>query len=251
MASRSDRAIVLRVSAYSETSQIVSLMTGASGRVRLLAKGIRRSTKNRFAPGVDLLELGQVRFLLPRGESDLGTLTEWVQLEAFSEIRKSLTHLHAGLYAAELLTSLTQVLDPHEGLCAALERLLRSLVDRTPPLADNAAGDDAVTAVVRFQAALLRSTGFTPNLRTCVSCSRPRGRNAEAFFSSTAGGYICRDCEPQQVEKRRLAPALVDTGAGPETAPLWFDLLEYHLSQVAGRAFNTAAYLRAAFGSAT
>ena len=43
----SDEAISLSVSDYSETSQIVSLFTLHSGRVRLLAKGSKRP-KNAF-----------------------------------------------------------------------------------------------------------------------------------------------------------------------------------------------------------
>jgi hypothetical protein len=60
------------------------------------------------------------------------------------------------------------------------------------------------------------------------------------YFSSRAGGFLCRDCEPAAVEKRRVTPQasawLVDDCAGdaPEIAPV-FDLLDYHLGHTMGR----------------
>ncbi len=60
MALISDRAIVLRRLDYSETSQILALFTREYGQVRVIAKGIKRSTRSRFAVGIDLLEVGQV-----------------------------------------------------------------------------------------------------------------------------------------------------------------------------------------------
>ena len=46
-----DQAVVLLRYDYSETSQIVALMTRDHGVVRAIAKGIKRGTKTRFATG--------------------------------------------------------------------------------------------------------------------------------------------------------------------------------------------------------
>ena len=112
---------------FSETSQIVTLFCAAHGLLRLIAKGARRSTKQRFAAGLDLLELGEVGFVPPRGDAQLGTLTDWAQQETFGAVRRELLRLYGALYAVELVTSLTEEADPHPELYVALVRTLRDL----------------------------------------------------------------------------------------------------------------------------
>ncbi|MCH7814056.1 MAG: recombination protein O N-terminal domain-containing protein, partial [Planctomycetes bacterium] len=45
----SERAVVLRRVDYSETSQVLVLLTRGHGKVRAIAKGIKRSTRKHFA----------------------------------------------------------------------------------------------------------------------------------------------------------------------------------------------------------
>ncbi|MFQ5807080.1 MAG: DNA repair protein RecO [Phycisphaerae bacterium] len=242
---RTDQAVVLRLSDYSETSQIVSLFTASSGLVRLIAKGSRRGTRKRFAPGLDLLEYGEVSYAPPRGDAGLGTLAEWVQRDPFTGLRRELLRQYAGLYAVELVSQLTEEYDPHPALFNALLELLQRLaVGETDPRPAPQAPAGPTAALVRFQGALLEAIGYAPNLRRCVGCGRPRIRGTHAYFSSSAGGLICRDCEMHHAEKRRIPPAML--GADPEAqyAADWFGLLDYHLTDIAGRAFKTADRLR-------
>ncbi len=237
---QSDQAIVLRLTDYSETSQIVSLCTARHGLVRLIAKGSRRGTSKRFAVGLDSLECGEVSYAPPRGDAQLGTLTEWVQRDVFAGLRRELARLYGGLYAAELVFALTEENDPHPELFAALRDTLAAL----------AGAGDPVWLLAGFQADLLKALGYAPNLAQCVGCTRPRVRGAAAYFSATAGGLLCRDCEMHYVEKRRLSPNLPDTAPRTGDAPAWFALQDYHLTHVAGRPFKTSDRLAAALGIA-
>ena len=86
----SDKAIVLRRLDYSETSQILALFTREHGQVRVIAKGIKRSTRSRFAVGIDLLELGHVVWSAREDRpQNLGILTEWKQVNAFVGLREN------------------------------------------------------------------------------------------------------------------------------------------------------------------
>ena len=235
MSAKTDQAVVLRLTEYSETSQIVTLFSSTHGAVRLIAKGARRSTRQRFAAGLDLLELGSVSFVPPRGDAQLGTLTEWVQRDAFSGLRRELLRLHGALYAAELVAGLTEECDPHPELYRDLVATLRGL-----------AGPDAAGPwVPRFQAALLNAIGYAPNLESCVSCRHTIRKRQVVYFSSTAGGLICRDCEPHYVEKLRVSPELVGTSPASGDPHAWFELLDYHLAHVAERRFKTASSVAA------
>jgi DNA repair protein RecO (recombination protein O) len=239
---RTDQAVVLRLSDYSESSQIVSLFTAASGLVRLIAKGSRRGTRKSFAAGLDLLEYGEVSYAPARGDAGLGILTEWVQRNAFGGLRHDLLRQYGGLYAAELVSKLTEEYDPHPDLFDALVELLRGLA--TGETAPQQASPGPATAIVRFQVTLLRAIGYAPTLHRCVSCGRPRVRGTPAYFSSTAGGLICRDCEMHHTEKRRIRSAMLDSDADSRRTADWFLLLDYHLTHIAGRVFKTAERLR-------
>lgn len=238
MSAQSDLAVVLRLTEYSETSQIATLFGARHGLLRLIAKGARRSTRTRFAAGLDLLEVGEVTFLPPRGAAGLGTLTEWVQRDATSGVRRDPLRLYGALYVAELVAGLTEEGDPHPGLFEALRGALRALAGTAPP----------GPTLTGFQAALLRAIGYGPQLAACIDCGRALAPRQPAYYSATAGGLLCRDCEGHHVEKRRVPDGLAGTQPGPGGPAAWFDLLDYHLTHLAGRRFQTAARVAALLG---
>lgn len=246
MPARSDEAIVLRLSDFSETSQVATLFCAESGQVRVLAKGARRGTRARPAVGLDLLERGVVGFIPPRAGEGLGTLTDWSQVEAYAGLRRSAVRIHAGLYAAEMLTVLTEEYDPAPALFAALATLLGVLSAANEDAAGGGAARAELAAVVRFQSTLLKTAGFAPNLHACVVCGAARQAGAAAWFSSTGGGLVCRGCAAGHGEKRGIAAELVDAPSISGQTQAWFDLLDYHATHLAGRPLASAAALRRA-----
>ncbi len=231
-----DEAIVLRLTDYSETSQIATLFGAQHGQLRLIAKGARRGTKTRVATGLDLLEYGEVGFIPPHGDAQLGILTDWLQRDMFAGLRRDSVRLYSALYAAEAVAALTEEADPHRELFTALLRLFQAV----------SGAAEAGTQIVQFQLALLRAIGYGPELERCVNCGAPIRSGSLVFFSATAGGLVCRDCEMNFVEKRRLPAGLLGDHAGKVNAPGWFEILDYHLTHVAGRRFKTAPPLTAA-----
>ncbi len=196
MASIKDDAVVLRRLDYSETSQVLAVFTREHGQQRLIAKGIKRSTKTRVAVGIDLLEAGTVVFIRKPGHEDtLGTLTEWQQIDTFPHLRTDLGRLYAAQYAADVTTSLTEVHDPHPALFEALISFFASLRD-SPPL----------PVLSHYLWTLLDEIGLRPDLSRCMSCARSIEEDTVVYFSSRESGAICRDCEPAVVDKRRIDP---------------------------------------------
>lgn len=236
MALTSDEAIILKLSDYSETSQIVTLLTRESGLVRLIAKGARRATKARPSVGLDLLEIGQMTFHPARGEAGLGTLGEWKQLTALLGLRGDLLRVHVALYAAECTLAVTSENDPCPEIFEGLRGLLEGLAG------ERSTSEDAEPAarLLQYQAALLKEIGYAPNLRQCVVCGRQRRRGAPAWFSSSAGGLVCVECEAGVREKRVIRPELLDAARGTTRPEEWLSLLDYHLSHLIGRALETA-----------
>lgn len=239
MAYLKDTAIALRRLDYSESSQVIAFYTAAHGQQRLIAKGIKRGTKTRFATGIDLLECGEIVFTRSaRGGDALGVLSEWRQDSVHAPLRDRLDRLYAAQYAAEVTIALTIDDDPHPGLFDALIFALQSLCESETPLG----------ALVEFQAAMLREIGLMPRLEACVSCGTVPPTNANLYFSSNDGGLLCPACEPHRVEKRLVARAAVDALAtGEPVAPRWrtaaFDLLDYHITHLMGRPPKLARFV--------
>ncbi len=252
MALVSDRAIVLRRLDYSETSQILALFTREHGQVRVIAKGIKRSTRSRFAVGIDLLELGHVTWSARADRpQNLAILTEWKQVDAFVGLREQLERLHAAQYAAEITAELTIDRDPHPTLFDHLQLFLGKLsvvrcqssvvspqlsaepqacpgrdnlkqsVSHSAIRNPNSAipipqSSQSLASLCEFQRALLIEIGLMPQGENCVGCrSAVVPDEAEGvYFTSHEGGLLCRNCEASYVEKRLVSPGAIRVLSG-------------------------------------
>ncbi len=197
MAQIRDQAVVLSRLDYSETSQVLVLMTREHGKVRAIAKGIRRSTKKRFAVGIDLLEVGtMVATMRDDGTGNLANISEWTQNASLGGLRDELFRLNGALYVAELTTQLTADHDPHPELFDALIAVLNALVEASEPIGP----------VVWFQFRMLVAIGSLPRFDACVRCENP---DDLTHFSSREGGMICRSCVPSTMETRPVTRATI------------------------------------------
>lgn len=233
-----DEAISLRRLDYSETSQVLLFLTRRHGARRLIAKGIKRGTKSRFAVGIDLLERGQIVFIAKsQADASLGVLTEWRQLDAHMGLRGDLRRLYGGQYAAEVTASMVEEADPDVELYDALCDLLSGL----------ACGAEPFVLLVGYQCALLKSAGVWPELTRCVGCGKVAPPGKAGYFVPYQGGLLCRDCEPGAVEKRKVSGTVLDglreARLTAATARDAFDLLNYAISHAIGRQPALAKYL--------
>jgi DNA repair protein RecO (recombination protein O) len=210
MALIQDRSICLRKVEYSETSQILLLLTREHGLVRVIAKGAHRRTKagaSKFDGGADLLDIGNAVFT-DRTDKDLATLCEWGLREGHLDLRRSLRGMYLAQYAAELIALLFEEHDPHPNLFDRLQLTMPEL-----------ATDRREEAFLAFELDLLRESGYLPELSLCVSCGRHirekgtvpfpagnepahagvggggKGDSPRVWFSPASGGVICRNCE--------------------------------------------------------
>ena len=181
-----DRCICLRKVEYSETSQILLLLSRAHGPLRVIAKGAHRVTKagaSKFGGGIDLLDVGDATFT-HNPQRDLPPLTEWKLREGHLDLRRSLRGLYLGQYAAELVSFLIEEHDPHPDLFDLLER---TLLDLATPRAE--------AMFLAYQLDLLRESGYLPDLFACGSCGTRVDSRSAAAFSPDRGAVLCRNCE--------------------------------------------------------
>lgn len=209
MATYHDRGIVLRSFDLGEADRIITFMTEGRGKVRAVAKGVRR-TKSRF--GGRLEATNHVELTLYEGRS-LDTITQADLLEHFRPVRENLDRLGRVMPILEVVDAVT-----FEG--RSDPRLYHMLLGAIRALAE----EDAPLIVPAFFWKLLAHEGMRPEVSCCASCGREDDLVA---FELTEGGVLCRDCrrgtrlspEGLALLRRILGGQLVSVlGEGPSTA---------------------------------
>jgi DNA repair protein RecO (recombination protein O) len=228
-----DQGIVLRSIKLGEADKIVTLMTQGSGKVRAVAKGIRKTT-SRF--GARLEPFTHVNLMLYRGRSNLDTITQAEIIAPHMAIREDL-----GLFAAgeTMLEAVDKVAEEHE------KNLRVTLLLLAGCRALDARPTDATAVAESFMLKLLSLSGFHPSLTACAVC----GDTDPQLFDAGMGGAVCARCaEPGAGPCSRAAleylsalafADLMDAGGveapdariRTESRALLYGFAEYHLER--------------------
>ena len=197
-----DKAICLRVVDYSETSQIVTFFTKANGKVGAIAKGSKRP-KSAFDGPIEMLSYGEIVFSDPSKEK-LATLIEFHQ-QSFKHLINDFFAFNSCLFAAELLNKLTHDNDPYPELFDSFLQFLQDINERRETRDERR---EVLSLLILFQLTLLREIGLMPVLNACANCKTQyaiHDTQYEFYFSSSANGLICRDCEISFPDKIKLS----------------------------------------------
>ena len=129
-----DTAVILRTYRLGEADRIIVLMTKGHGKVRAVAKGVRK-TRSKFGSRLEPGSYIQVQLYEGRGELDIVTQAETV--EAYRRTREDLGRLSR---AASLLEAVDQVAQDREPAPRLHDMLVGGLrtVEETEPGDDHA-----------------------------------------------------------------------------------------------------------------
>jgi DNA repair protein RecO (recombination protein O) len=145
-----DRGIVLRTHKLGEADRIVTLLTRDHGKVRAVAKGVRK-TKSRF--GARLEPPGHVQLLLYEGR-ELDIVTQAETIDLFGALRDDFDLLARALSMLEAADHVALDREPNPRLYG-----MRTLATRDAPL-----------VVSAFFLKLLALEGYRPQVEVCVVC---------------------------------------------------------------------------------
>ena len=177
-----DDGVVLRVQKLGEADRIVTLLTRRHGRVRAVAKGVRR-TRSRFGARLEPFSHVDCQFYAGRS-LDIVDQAEGLRNYG-AELAGDYPRYTAGtavLETAERLTAEEQ--EPSLRLFLLVVGALRTLVgaEHDPPLVLDA-----------FLLRAMAVAGWEPALANCAKCGAPGPHRA---FSVPAGGVVCPICRP-------------------------------------------------------
>ncbi len=173
------RGVVLKRTDLGEADKILTLYTFSTGKVRAVAKGVRRPG-SRLGGHVD--DFAYADMLLARGR-DLDVVTQSQTLDPFRRMREELWRASYGYYLSELVDSFTEERIENEPLFDLLVESYRRLGE----------GNDPFTVVRFFELHLLDLVGYRPELVHCLRC-RAEVRPEANYFSPPLGGVLCPGC---------------------------------------------------------
>ncbi|OLR95409.1 DNA repair protein RecO [Actinokineospora bangkokensis] len=227
-----DTGVVLRVQKLGEADRIITLVTRQHGKVRAVAKGVRRTT-SRLGARVEPFAHVDVQFYTGR---TLDVITQVQTLDAFGAgivgDYQRYTAACAVLETADRMSA--EEGEPVLRLYLLVTGALRALADGTR---------DPSLVLDAFLLRALAFAGWSPALAECARCGTPGPHRA---FSVQAGGSVCPGCKPPgsaspPLEVLRLMAALADGSwevaertdepARREASGLVAALLQWHLER--------------------
>lgn len=181
-----DEGVVLRTHKLGEADRIVTLLTRTHGKVRAVARGVRR-TSSKFGGRLEPFSHVDAQFAV--GKS-LDVVAQVDQLHAYGE---PLMRRYGAFTAGQVMLETADRLVSMEGEPALpqyrlLVGALRTLGEGTPD------GDRPATMVL--DSFLLRSlsiAGYAPALSECALCGLEGPHEA---FNPASGGAVCVNCRP-------------------------------------------------------
>ncbi|RIK47297.1 MAG: DNA repair protein RecO [Chloroflexi bacterium] len=227
-------AIILRRRDTGEADRILTLLTEAHGKTRVVAKGVRRPG-SRMAGHLEPFSVVQILVARTRG---LDIVSQAELRSAFSAMRQSERAVSTAGYFGELLDLLLpeeQVVDGVFPLATAALELLDQ-------------GYDPRSVAFVFEMGLLRCLGYRPRVDRCIVCDAVLQPVSNAF--SVEGGLVCQGCAlarhaliPLSVNAQKLL-RLVDRGEIEPVlrlrvgAAVWSELavvVHTYIARIAGR----------------
>jgi DNA repair protein RecO (recombination protein O) len=175
----SDEAVVLRTYKSGESDRIVVLWTRQHGKLRVLAKGVRK-TSSRMGAVLETLAHVSVDLVKTRGEFYIARHVQ--HKERLATLRSSYPRISAGYAVVEAVDAIPSDGVPDEAIFELLTRVLATLDDES---------FDPTLVPSSFFFRLLALDGSEPVVDVCVNCGRPGPLVA---FDAQIGGTLCDEC---------------------------------------------------------
>ncbi|MGZ6340419.1 MAG: DNA repair protein RecO [Candidatus Limnocylindrales bacterium] len=184
-------AIVLTRFDFGEADRVLTLITPGYGKLKAIAKGVRRQTSRL---GGSLEPLAELRIALARGRT-FDVVTQVSVGHAWLHLRDSLEATATAWYLAELADRSLEERHAAEPLYALLRRAYE-LLD---------AGMEPGRVARWFEMRLADEQGVRPEVDRCVECDRMLEADEGFRWVPPLGGVLCERCPGPPRERTALS----------------------------------------------
>jgi len=174
-----DEAVVLRSYRSGEADRVVVFWTRDHGKVRAIAKGVRKPTSK---IGGGLTPLAHAEVYLLKGRGDLHIVRQVHHVERYSTLHANYDRITAGLALVEVVDAIPLDDVADDGIFTMLTRALGTL--DTPEFFP-----ELVPPAFFFK--LLAHDGSEPQVDECVNCGSD---GPLVSFDAEVGGALCGNC---------------------------------------------------------
>jgi DNA repair protein RecO (recombination protein O) len=192
MALKRSNAIIIGHYSLGEADKIIVFFTRDYGKVRAVAKGVKR-LKSRLSGRTEILTYGDLIYFERVGK-DLHSINSFDIIESFQSLKEDLLKMANCFYLAELIQHVTSESDADPDtfdLMLNTMSLIESM-EHTPNPSQEGSND--IEVIVRaFEIKLLERMGLNPRLDSCIICSYEINDESPKF-SIQSGGVICAKC---------------------------------------------------------
>lgn len=173
-------AIVLSRFDYAEADRILTLITPGGGKLKAIAKGIRRPASR---IGGSLEPFAELRLALARGRT-FDVVTQVEVIHPWLSLRDDLVSFGTASYLAELANGTLEERHASEAVYLMLKRAYELLDAGMAP-----------TRVARwFEMRLADELGVRPEVDRCVECGRLLEADEAYRWMPPLGGVLCERC---------------------------------------------------------
>ncbi|MEE8416596.1 MAG: DNA repair protein RecO [Desulfobacterales bacterium] len=193
-------AILLRRIDYGDYDLIITLFTFDEGKISVIAKSAKKSTK-RFSGVLEIFSVLNVVYRTSQRKG-LPVLQAAALKHPFQHIRENIKKTAYASYWAELINQWLEEGEKQIQLYLLFQQVLENLdQDHLPE----------ETLSILFQMRFMKLSGFYPNLEHCSVCQMEmeKMRNNRITFDLVKGGLLCEKCTSGSLNKRSLSKGTI------------------------------------------
>lgn len=172
-------AIILRHSDWGETDRLLVLFTREKGKIRAIAKGVRR-IHSRKAGHIEPFMRSTLQLAMGH---DFWLVTQAETVAYYAPLTEDLLRTGYAAYIIELVDRFSMEEGQNVSLYMLLAETLQRIAEETDPF----------IAVRYGELRMLDLFGFRPELIKCVQCGAQITAQ-DQFFSAELGGAVCPHC---------------------------------------------------------
>ena len=176
---RKVEAIVISHTEYGEADRFLTLFTREMGKVRAIAKGVRKARSRKAG---HLEPFTRTALVMARG-ANFWIITQADTVDAYQPIRENLLKTAQAAYVLELLDRFSSEGEEHQSLYRLIKETLSRLTEE----------EDTFRTVRFFELRFLEKAGFRPEFFHCALCGAEI-QAEDQYFSALQGGVLCPQC---------------------------------------------------------